>query len=116
TQSGESQMNRLRLESRAAGGCSHQLHCFRQIKINKLSTLCADRVVVTISLAVVPACGVAKRDFVNKSCLFQEPKRVVYGGVAYRRQKRASLLKDLACRWMMMAFVDAPKHNLPLSG
>lgn len=46
--------------------------------------------------------------------LLQEPQRVVYGRVAYRRQKRASLLKHLARGGMMMAFVHDPKHNLPL--
>ena len=109
-------MNRLRLEARAASGCSHEFRRFRQIKVDQRSATGADRVVVPVSLTIVSAGRVSERNLVYEARLFQKTQGVVDRRIAYRGEKLASLLKHLTSRGMMIAFVYYAKNNLALRG
>ena len=79
-------MNRFWLELRLSSGCLYELGRLWEIKVNQLSAIVADCVVVTISLPVVTAGAIAKLNFMNESRFLQKPERVVDGCITNRRQ------------------------------
>jgi hypothetical protein len=107
-------MNRLGLELRLASGCLYQLGRLREIKVNQLSTIIADCVVVTIRLPIVTAGAIAKINFINQTGFLQKTERVVHGCVANRRQAQTSRLKDLIRRRMILPVANNLKHRFSL--
>ena len=60
----------------------HELGGVRQIKVDQLSAIVADGVVVSIGFAIVAAGTVSKTDLVDEPGVFQVAQRVVDGCVA----------------------------------
>ena len=92
----------------------HQVRGVRQIEVDQLSAIVADRVVVTIGFAIVAAGAVAKIDFVNEPGVFQVAQRVVNGCVADPGQAPPRCLKDVAGGWVIVTLLDHLKNRLSL--
>lgn len=107
-------MNRLRLEMRFASGGLHELCCVRQIEIDQLPTIVADRVVVPMGFAIVATGAVAKTDFEHKSGFFQVAQRVVNSCVTDTGQTPARRLEDIARRRVVITFLNDLINGLPL--
>lgn len=86
------------------------------MKIHELPAALADRVIVTFSLAIVPAGTVAEIDFEHETCFFQIAQRVVDGGVTDTRQALSGGFEYIAGRRVIFAFEDHLKHRFPLRG
>jgi hypothetical protein len=107
-------MDRFCLELRLASGCLYELGRLREIKVNQLSAIIADRMVVTIRLPVVTARAITKVNFMNQTRFLQEPERVVNGCIANRGQANTRRLKDLIRRGMIIPVANNLKHRLSL--
>ncbi len=92
----------------------HQLRGVRQIEIDQLPAVVADRVIVTIGLAIVAAGAVAKIDFVNEPGVFQVAQRVVNGCVADPGQAPPCRLKDIAGGRVIGTLLDHLKNRFSL--
>ena len=86
----------------------------RQIEINQFSARRTDRVVVTISLAIVAAGALAKRDFAHQPLLRQVTQRVVDGRKANARQIFAGRFKDFRRRRVMVSGLHGIEYYPPL--
>ena len=107
-------MNRLRLKMRFASGGLHELCCIRQIEVDQLSTIVADRVVVPVSFTIVATGAISKTDFKHESGFFQVAQRVVNGCVTDTGQTPARGLKNIACRRVVVTLQDDLVNRLPL--
>src|SRR5467141_3975557 len=107
-------MNRLWLELRLSSGCLYELGRLWQIKVNKLSAIVADCMVVTIRLTVVTAGAIAKLNFMNESRFLQKSERVVDGCITNGRQAQTRCLKDFVRRGMIVPAANDLKHRLAL--
>ena len=110
----QGQMNRLRLEMRLASGGLHELCCVRQIEIDELSTIVADRMVVPMSFAIVATGAVSKTDFEHEAGLFQVAQRIVDSCVADTGQTPARGLENVARRRVVITFLNDLIDRLPL--
>ena len=99
-------MNRLRPKARLSCCRWHQLRGFRHIQVDQLSTLIADRVVVTFHHAVVAAGAIAKTNLINEPGFFQVAQRVVNSGVADPGQAFACRLKNVSGGRVIVSFAD----------
>lgn len=99
---------------RFSSGGVHQLCGVGQIKIDELSTIVADRMIVTIELAIVTARAVAKIYLVNQSGFLQVTQRVVNGCVADTGQAPAGRFEDVAGSRVVVALLDHLKDRLSL--
>ena len=107
-------MNRLRFEVRLSRRRLHQLRGVRQIEVNELSAIVADRVIVPLRLTIVPAGTVSKINFENESCLFQVAQRVIDGCVADTGQTHSRRLKNIAGRRVVVPLLNDLKNCLSL--
>lgn len=92
----------------------HQLGGVRQIEIDELSAIVADRVIVSFRFTIVPAGTVSKIDFQNEPCLFQIAQRVIDGSVADTWQTHARRLKNIASRRVVVPLLNDLKNCLSL--
>ena len=92
----------------------HQLGGVRQIEVDQLSAIVADRVVVTIGFAIVAAGAIAKIDFVNEPGVLQVAQRVVNSCVADPGQAPPRRLKDVAGGRVIVTLLDHLKNRLSL--
>src|SRR4030095_4030685 len=72
--------------------------------------------IVSICLAIVASCAIAKTYLVHEASVFEIAERVVDGGIANRGQPFAGRLKNLAGSGMVFALKDNPEHCVPLGG
>ena len=107
-------MNRLWLELRLTSGCLDQLSGLGEIKINELSAIVADCVVMTINLPVVTTSAVTKLNLMYQSSFLQKAKGVVNRGITNRRQPKTGRLKNLVRGGMIVPSANDLKHRLPL--
>ena len=94
----------------------HELGGVRQIEVDQLSTIVADRMIVAIGFAIVAAGTVSKVDFVNEAGFFQVAQRVVNGRVADTGQSPAGCLKDVAGSRMIVSLQNDLKNCVSLGG
>ena len=94
--------------------CLHELRCVRQIEIDQLPAVVTDRVIVTISFAIVAAGAVAKIYLVNQTCILQVAQRVVNGCVADTGQAPPGRLKDVAGGRVIIPLLYDLKNRLSL--
>ena len=92
----------------------HQLRGVRQIEVDELSAIVADRVIVPFSFTIVPAGTVSKIDFENESRFFQVAQRVIDGGVADTGQTQACRLKNITGRRVVVPLLNDLKNCLSL--
>ena len=85
------------------------------MKVDELSAIVADCVVMPISLPVVTAGAVAKLNFMNESRLLQKPERVVDGGITNRRQVLTRRLENFIRRGMIFPRTNDLKHRIALA-
>lgn len=107
-------MDRLRLEFRFASRRLQEFGDFRQVEIDQLSALIADRVIVPVCLSVVPAGAVAKLNLMNESGFFQKAQGVIDRCITDRRQAQKGRLKDLVCSRMIFPFANHLENRLAL--
>ena len=86
------------------------------MKINQLPAALADRVIVTISFAIVAAGTVAEINFEHETGFFQIAQRVIDGGVTDAGQALSRGLENIPSRGVIVAFENHLKHRLPLPG
>src|SRR5437868_4977770 len=107
-------MERLRVETWLPRRGLPERGSIRQIEIDQLAAIVADRVIVTLGFAIVATGAVAKVDFVDQPGLFQVAQRVVDGCVADTGQSPAGSLEDIAGSGVIVPFPDHLKHCFPL--
>ena len=107
-------MNRLRFETRSSRCRLHQFRRVRQVEVDELSAIVADRVIVTFRFTIVPARTVSKIDFENEACLFQVAQRVVDSCVADTGQTQARRLKNIAGRRVVIPLLNDLKDGISL--
>src|SRR5581483_12097048 len=88
----------------------------RQIKINEFAARRADRVIVTVSLAVVTARALAKRsNLANQPRVFQIPQCVVNGGEADAWHLLLGPLENFGGGRMLVPHPHQLQHEAALS-
>ena len=107
-------MHRFWFEFRLSSGCPYQPGRLWQIKVNELSAIVADRMIVTIDLPVVTAGAIAKLNFMNKSRFLQESERIVDRCITNRRQAQTGRLENLIRSWMIVPIANYLKNRLSL--
>src|SRR4029453_2752960 len=95
-------------------GFGHQVGGLRQIKINQLSTVTADCVIVAFSNSIVTAGAISETYLAQQSFVAQIAEGVVNGGVADGRKVFARRLKDVSGSWVVVPLPHRPQHRLPL--
>src|SRR4051794_25567584 len=108
----ERQVDRLRLEARAARGEAHQLTGLRQIEVQQLAARGADGVIVPGGLAVVAARGVAEGDLADEPRPLQVAQRVIDGREADRRLPPPRRRENL-CRRQVLGPPPPPRQTHP---
>ena len=107
-------MNRLRFKVRLSRRRLHKLRGVRQIEVDELSAIVANRVIVTFSFTIVTAGTVSEIDFENEACLFQVAQRVIDSRVADTGQAQARRLKNIAGRRVVVPLLNDLKNCLSL--
>ena len=107
-------MQRFGLEIGKTRGHFDQLVRKREIHINQLSALRAERVVVAIGFRVEFACSIAELNFGDVPGLLQIPQRVIDGRKADRRQKPFRLVENLVGGQVMLGRANDLKHYFAL--
>lgn len=92
----------------------HELCCIRQIEVDQLSTIVADRVVVPVSFTVIATGAISKTDFEHESGFFQVAQRVVNSCVADTGQTPARGLEDIARRRVVVTLLNDLVDRFPL--
>lgn len=88
----------------------------REIEIDELSTGSADRVIMTIHLAVVSSRSGSKVNLADQSFILEISQGIVDGRERDTWKHAACVLKDLAGRQVFLRFADHLKDGLALLG
>ena len=108
------QVYRLSLKARLTRGLLHQLCRLRQIKIDQLAALGADRVIVAIRNPVVATGAIAEAELADETSLTQITKGVVNGSVTDCREVLLGRRKDIARGRMVISLAHGTQNRLAL--
>jgi hypothetical protein len=92
----------------------HKLGGVGQIEIDQLSAVVTDRMIVSISFAIVATGAVTKIYLVNQSGFFQIAQRVIDRCVADTGQTPARSFKDFAGSRVIVTLLNHLKHRFSL--